>query len=240
MRRQVFVTPAAVLLLILSLLLLCNGCGGLRGGPAIIPPTTNDTTAHTGTSETDGPVDEGLQGSDQSDDAAVRALLEEGQLIRNYSYTARFLSPENEFIYEYYRRGGLTKEVIRHGENQSVSICDGTSTIYYNLPEKIGYTIVEAGGDMALVPSIEALLQEAVYFFRILGEETFSGYLCQVVETEDETGALKIWISETLGLPVKYIGTDDNGWYSQELTEIELGEPSESIFVVPADVHMPY
>ena len=234
------VALAAVLVLIATPTLLCSACGGPQGGSAITLPSADGPSAQTGANTPDGTEPEDTAAGDQADDVAVRALLEKGQLIRNLCYTARFDSSENEFIYEYYKRGDLTKEVVRHGENQSVSICDGNSTIYFNQPENIGYTITEAGGDMALVPSIDALLQETVYRFRILGEEECAGYLCQVVGTEDETGALKIWISKTLGLPLKYIGTDDNGWYSQELTEIGLDEPQASIFAVPSEVQIQY
>ena len=193
-----------------------------------------------------GPSDSAGGGSNsaakraEQDNAEVRALLEKGLYIQNLSYTARFNSDASAFIYEYYKRDNLTKEVIHDGDSQSISVCDGKSTVYYSLPERIGFSMMEAGDDMGLVPSIDALLNEAVYTFQIMGEEQFSGYLCQVVETEDEYGVLKIWISKTLGYPVKYIGADDFGWYSLELTEIQLGAPPEGVFAIPSDVVMRY
>jgi len=174
----------------------------------------------------------------EQDNADIRSLLEKGKGILNLSYTAVFSSAENQFIYEYYKRDNLTKMITTEGDSQSIAVCDGKTTVYYNLPEKTGFTMLEAGDDMGLVPSTEALLNEAVYTFRTMGEESLSGYLCQVVETEDEFGVLKLWISKTLGLPIKYIGSDDNGWYSLELTDIQLGEPSNSIFVIPSDISL--
>ena len=174
------------------------------------------------------------------ENAEARTLLEKGLAVHNLSYTARFNSNDSTYTYEFYKRDNLTKEVIKDGESESVSVCDGKSTVYYSLPEKYGFRMMEAGGDMGIVPGIDALLNEAVYTFRIMGEETFNGYLCQVVETEDEFGVLKIWISKTLGYPIKFIGADDNGWYSLELMEIQLGDPQASIFTIPSDVVMRY
>ena len=162
--------------------------------------------------------------------------MAKGAVILNISYTARFISSENELVYEYYKRDNLTKMVIQEGDAQLISVSDGQSTVYYSLPEKTGYVMKESGDDMGIVPSTEALLNEEVYRFKIMGEESFSGYHCQVVETEDEFGILKIWISKILGLPLKYIGVDDFGWYNLELANIQLGEPPDSIFVIPSDV----
>ena len=184
------------------------------------------------------PREENPGNSAEMDNADIHSLLEKGTVIRNLSYTARFSSADNEYVYEYYKRDNLTKIVTHDGESQSIAVSDGKSTVYYNLPEKIGFTMMEAGDDMGLVPSTEALLNGEIYQFRTMGEETLSGYNCQVVETEDEFGALKLWISKTLGLPIKYIGSDDNGWYNLELTEIKLGEPSNSIFAIPTDIRM--
>ena len=200
--------------------------GGSTGGVSQ-PLPSDDTNANEG---------DAVEISAQEDDAEIRSLLQKGMVIRNLSYTAKFNSNDNEYIYEYYKFDNLTKMVIRGEDTQSISICDGKATVYYNLPEKEGYTMMEAGDDMGLVPNLEALLNASVYVFKTMGEESFSGYQCQVVETEDEFGVLKIWISKTLGFPIKYIGTDDNGWYSLELTEIQLGEPKESIFAIPPDV----
>ena len=175
-------------------------------------------------------------GSNPKSHADIRRLLEKGLKLYNLSYTAKFNSADNEYTYEYYRRDNLTKTITFDGESQSVYISDGKSTVYYILPAKTGYTMQDTGEDMGLVPSAEALLNEDIYMFLPMGEESISGYLCQVVETSDELGVLKIWISETLGLPIKYIGTDDNGWYSLELMDIRLGEPPEGVFAIPSDV----
>lgn len=184
----------------------------------------------------------GASGEEPPDDqdAEIRALLEKGSVIDNFSYTGRFISDDNEYVFEYYKRGSLTKTITYDGETVSVSIGDGQSTVYYSLPDKVGFMMTEAGDDMGLIPSTEALLNETVYSFLSMGQEIVSGDQCLVVETEDEFGALKIWISETLGLPVKIIGTDDNGWYNLELTDILLEEPPESVFVIPDDVQMTY
>ena len=190
------------------------------------------------TEEEASPTIEDQADQGQLDHTYTRSLLEKSISITNLSYTARFDNENDTFIYQFYKRSNLTKTVIQDGETQSISVSDGKTTIYYSLPDKIGYTMVESGEDMGIVPSAEALMNEEVYQFKIMGEEIIFGYLCQVVETEDEFGVLKIWISKTMGLPIKYIGTDDNGWYSLELTEIQLGEPGEGIFAIPSDVTM--
>ncbi|MDR1192913.1 MAG: DUF4412 domain-containing protein [Peptococcaceae bacterium] len=166
----------------------------------------------------------------------IRELLRKGLEAGDISYSAVFSTSSGQFSYDFYRRENLSKMVTREGDSQSVSISDGKSTIYYSLPEKIGYRMMEAGDDMGLVPDTEALLNEEIYRFRAVGGETIAGLACQVVETEDEFGALKIWISKTLGLPVKYIGSDSGGWYRLELSNIQTGPPSENIFAVPSDV----
>jgi hypothetical protein len=179
-----------------------------------------------------------LSESDNQEDNDIRALLEKGAGIRNISCTAKFNNIENEYVYEFYKRRNLSKTVIRDGDHQSVTISDGQSKVYYSLPDKIGFTMRGTDSDFELIPNIDALLEEEIYIYRIVGEEQLSGYLCLVAEVESDYGALKIWISKSLGLPIKYIGTDDNGWYSLELTEIQLGEPPESVFAVPSDIIM--
>ena len=188
----------------------------------------------------DPEVPDGPGETDDRDHEETRGILVKALDIGNLSYTAKFTSVDNEFAYEFYKRDNMTKMIINDGDYQNISVSDGISTIYYSLPDKIGYTMFDAGDDMGLVPSAEALLNEGIYQFLEIGEEAVSGYLCQVVETSDEFGTLKIWISKEFGLPIKYIGVDDNGWYSLELTDIRLDEPPEDVFTIPADVVMSY
>ena len=235
---------ASVLLLLLILSWIVAGCGGKEtlqpvgalpnSGSEFVtvpPPVEKPAVVQL---EEHYPIE-----TPDSDDEEIRALLEKGASIQNISYVARFNSIASEFMYEFYKRGNLNKTVTRNGDSQSITVSDGHSKVYYSLPDNTGITLREAGDSLGLIPSTEALLDD-VYVFRAVGEEQISGYLCQVVETEDENGALKIWISKALGLPIKYIGSDDNGWYSLELTDIQLGEPSESIFIIPSDIVMSY
>ncbi len=223
-------------LLMILILLAITACGNKPVETPVSPPPAASDPENNPTEDTEPATD--AEADKEKDHQEIHALLSKGLDIQNISYTAKFNSSNNEFIYEYYKKDQLVKMVTREGESQSVSICDGQSTVYYSLPEKIGYRMMEAGDDMGLVPNTEALLNDQVYRFKTVGEETLSGLSCQVVETEDEFGVLKIWISKTLGLPVKYIGTDDNGWYSLELTEIQTGAPADSLFIVPPDVEM--
>lgn len=222
-------------LLVVFILLTVAACGN-KPAETPVSPLPAVTDPETQPEDTEPMTD--AEEDKEKDHQEIHALLSKGLDIQNISYTAKFNSSNNEFIYEYYKRDHLVKMVTQEGDSQSVSICDGQSTVYYSLPEKIGYRMMEAGDDMGLVPNTEALLNEQVYRFKTVGEEVLAGLSCQVVETEDEFGVLKIWVSKTLGLPVKYIGTDDNGWYSLELTEIQTGAPAESLFVVPPDVEM--
>ena len=215
------------------------GCGKpIEGGAQGTLPPAVENKPQTQEEEGSPAGEASSEELEEKNHRETRALLEKGLAIRNLSYTARFNSEGNEFNYEFYKRDNLSKMVIWEGDTQSISVSDGKSTVYYSLPDKVGYTMFESGDDMGIVPSVDALLNEMVYWFRTMGEETIFGYLCQVVETEDEFGVLKIWISKTIGLPIKYIGTDDNGWYSLELTDIQLGEPAKNIFTIPSDVVM--
>ena len=228
-----------IVFLLFILFLILSGCD--RAGTELsvtLPSAVNGAGVTEDAADAPQPVESMDPSAAEQDNAEIRSLLEKGKSILNLSYTAVFSSEENQFIYEYYKRDNLTKMITTEGGSQSIAVCDGKTTVYYNLPEKTGFTMMEAGDDMGLVPSTEALLNEVVYTFKTMGEESLSGYLCQVVETEDEFGVLKLWISKTLGLPIKYIGSDDNGWYSLELTDIQLGEPSNSIFVIPSDIRL--
>jgi outer membrane lipoprotein-sorting protein len=235
---------ASILVLFFFALWILMGCGNNEAFQPVdaltaeVVGTLLDDESSAVQPEEPDPVE--VSGQDYQDDKEIHALLEKGAGILNISCTARFNNSETEYIYEFYRRGNLSKKVIRDGDFQSISVSDGQSTIHYSLPEKTGFTLLEAGDYMGLIPSMEVLLDEEIFTFRTVGEEQFSGYICQVVETEDENGALKMWISKSLGLPIKYIGTDDNGWFSLELTEIQLGEPSESLFAIPSDIVMSY
>ncbi|MEA4893552.1 MAG: hypothetical protein VB085_13525 [Peptococcaceae bacterium] len=172
------------------------------------------------------------------DNEEVRKLLTKGQRLENFSYKALFTSSANEFSYEFYQRENLTKLVTLGEEgSQSVTISDGSSTVSYNLPEKTGFRMKGPADEMDIIPSISALLQDT-YIYTTVGEEKVSGLDCRVVETEDEFGLLKLWISKTLGLPVKYLGTYDSGWYGLTLSDIQTGHADESLFVVPDDIEI--
>ena len=172
----------------------------------------------------------------EEDNQEIRSLLEKGQKQENYSYTALFESSANEFSYDYYKRENLTKLVTATEEGgQSITISDQISTVSYNLPEKTGFRMQGEADDMEMVPGIEALLQEQ-YVYATVGEEKISGLDCRVVETRDEFGVLKLWISKTLGLPIKYLGSYDTGWYSLTLSNIQTGQADESLFAIPSDI----
>ena len=72
--------------------------------------------------------------------------------------------------------------------------------------------------------------------YRDVYKRQVSGLDCRVVETEDEFGVLKLWISKTLGLPIKYLGTYDSGWYGLTLSNIQTGHADESLFAIPGDI----
>ena len=238
------------ILLIIIAIFLISGCeGGAVDAPAPVPapdegyagdqePVANDPGADPAADGPREPEEPGIppgQGPEY-----IRNLLEEGAAIENLSYTAIFHNEDGESTYEYYKRGDMTKIISYEEESQYVSISDGYMTVFYSLPDRVGHTLMDTGGDMGDLPGVDALLNEDFYTFLSVGEESVSGHLCLVVETEDESGALKIWISKALGLPVKYIGTDDNGWYSLELRDIRLDELPESEFQIPSDVVMNY
>lgn len=186
--------------------------------------------------EEPGELEKNSEEEKAADNAEIRKLLEKGQKMENFSYTALFTSSSNEFSYDYYKRENLTKLVTKEEDgSQSITISDGSTTVSYTLPDKTGFRLKGPGDEMDVVPSIAALLGEN-YVYTTAGTEKVSGLECRVVETEDEFGVLKLWISKTLGLPIKYLGTYDSGWYGLTLSNIQTGHADESLFAIPGDI----
>lgn len=74
---------------------------------------------------------------------------------------------------------------------------------------------------------------------RYVGKETVRGVSCHIVESREiETGhRVRMWLHETHGFPMKTETVADNGEVQllMEVTEFEVGNIAEALFVIPED-----
>ncbi len=126
---------------------------------------------------------------------------------------------------------------------ESVTIMDGETMINYDPVSKTGMKFVNESNSMDAEGYVDSDISDDFdqSSMTYLGKEEFDGEECLTVSADSgvESGEVKLWINERIGMVVKMEAkTADGQLMTTELTNIKLGKQPAGTFDVPADVEI--
>ncbi|MEI8216294.1 MAG: hypothetical protein WCF96_04290 [Eubacteriales bacterium] len=227
----------------ITIALVLSSFAGCSSAPAA--STDNTTGDKTETSTTNG--------TSNIDMAYLTKVLSKGAAVTNgVSYDMAIAGAGQTTKMSYAMEGGKIKVSGSNQGVESVTIIDGTTMISYdpvnktgmkfdtkNKPVSTGTTDPTQGAAPGTVPdsNLSDNLDKTSLVFQEKGQFDGEEVLIVSAKNTGDTGNLKLWINERLGMVVKMEATSADGKIvSTELTNIKVGKLPAGTFDVPSDI----
>ncbi len=162
-------------------------------------------------------------------------------------YAQTFTMTDQQSQMKTWHKGDKVKSSIVADGDEMINIIDSKTGefITYSASEKTGMRFKADSGDSAFMPdtsmtdiaSVDEQVDTAT--FEIVGDEKILGEDCAVILSKDKATneEVKLWVSKKYGITMKMVSKGvDGSEMTIEVTELKVGDISDSEFEVPSDV----
>lgn len=221
-----------IVLLALTVAIMGAACGGAKPEPAEPAPA-------------EAPAAEAPAATAETDNSGLFQLMESSvdYMAKGVSYDYEMTAGGETIRTHYAFKNGMVRFEGGAAGAESIMITRDDGIYMINLAEKTGFkmpkpegadTGADGTGDMK--PE-ETMDKDAV---KIIGSEDVNGEPCHVLTTKDTVAGydMKMWVHKKYGIMMRMEAESPEGQMKIEITNLKVGDVSDSEFEIPADVQM--
>lgn len=209
-------------LLLVGLLILVGAAGCSKKQTTTTPPAEQSTPAATETKK-----------ETSNNEIPLTDIMKQTQAIKGAYYEMKTTVATGQGTVTSTSKNWVTGNKVRIETEsmglKTITITTGDGTIYmYNQANKTATRIGSIDSESA---NQWAYKDPAKY--KILGREKISEQQCVIISNIDIPDENKMWISESIGMPIKIEAVVAGSKATSEFSNIKLGPQDEGLFVLP-------